>query len=106
MTGRVFLIGAARSGTKILRDVLAAAAGVGKVPYDVNFVWTHGHSLPHDVLPPEVISERQRRFVTGYLDRYADGPSPVVIEKTVGNSLRVPYLHAMFPDAVLRAPGP
>ena len=97
---RIFLIGAARSGTKVLRDVLGEAAQVGVVPYDVNFVWKYGHQrVPHDALDPTTVQERQRRFVSSYLDRYAAGSPPVVIEKTVGNSLRVPFLHAMFPDA-------
>ena len=83
-----------------MRDVLAAAADVGAVPYDVNFVWKHGHgSVPHDVLDPASLTARHRRFVTQYLDRYAAGSPPVVLEKTVGNTLRVPYLAAMFPDA-------
>ncbi len=100
VTRRIFLIGAARSGTKILRDLLGAATGVGVVPYDVNFVWKHGHrAVPHDVLDPARVGDRQHRFVAGYLDRYAAGSPRTVIEKTVSNSLRVPYLHAMFPDA-------
>lgn len=100
MTRRIFVVGAARSGTKIVRDVLSAAADVGAVPFDVSFVWKHGHgSVPHDVLSPESLTRRHRRFVTRYLDRYVAGEPPAVIEKTVGNTLRVAYLAAMFPEA-------
>ena len=100
MTRRVFVVGAARSGTKVVRDVLSAAADVGTVPFDVGFVWKHGHgAVPHDVLDPDSLTEAHRRFVTRYLDRYVAGSPPVVVEKTVGNTLRVPYLAAMFPDA-------
>ena len=39
----IVLIGAARSGTKILRDALATALGVPQVPYDVGYVWRYGN---------------------------------------------------------------
>lgn len=100
MPQRVILIGAARSGTKIVRDVLADIAGVGRVPYDIPFVWLHGHhAAPDDRLDPASLSPRSRRFITRYVDRYASGEPLVVVEKTVGNALRVPYVHRVFPDA-------
>lgn len=96
----VVIIGAARSGTKIFRDALAEAAGVGKVPYDIGYVWRVGQeSLPHDVVPPESLSESNRSFIRNFVDRYAAGQPPAVIEKTVGNALRVPEVQAVFPDA-------
>src|SRR4051812_20775701 len=39
----VIVIGAARSGTKLLRDSLATHADVARVPYDVNYVWRFGN---------------------------------------------------------------
>ena len=100
MTRPVLIIGAARSGTKILRDVLAEASGVGCVPYDIGFVWRYGNQgVPHDVLDPETVTPRIQRFVRRYVDRYAHGGRGVVIEKTVGNTLRVPFVHALMPDA-------
>lgn len=99
-TQRVVLIGAARSGTKILRDALAEATGVGKVPYDIGYVWRIGNEdRPDDVLLPEEVSESARRFIRCFVDRYAAGERPTVIEKTVGNSMRVPAVAAVFPNA-------
>jgi Sulfotransferase family len=100
MTRHIIIVGAARSGTKILRDVLAEASGVGCVPYDIGFVWRYGNQrVPHDVLDPATVTPRIQRFVRRYVDRYARGGGDVVIEKTVGNSLRVPFVHAVLPDA-------
>ncbi len=95
----VVIVGAARSGTKILRDTLAAATGGGVVPYDIGFVWRVGQSPPDDVLDPATATPRRRRFITGYLERYAAGEPRAVIEKTVGNTLRVPFVSAVLPGA-------
>ena len=59
MIRHIIIIGAARSGTKILRDVLAEASGVGCVPYDIGFVWRYGNQrVPHDVLDPATVTPR------------------------------------------------
>jgi hypothetical protein len=48
----VFVIGAARSGTKFLRDVIGASPYAAVVPYDVNYVWRGGNEgFPDDALP-------------------------------------------------------
>lgn len=103
-TQPIVLIGAARSGTKIVRDVLAAATGAGRVPYDVGFVWRYGNErVPHDVLDPSTVSSRVGSFIRSYVDRYARGEASgqlVVVEKTVGNALRVPFVNRVLPDAV------
>lgn len=98
---RLVLIGAARSGTKILRDALAAATGVGKVPYDVGYVWRFGsEDTPDDVLDPLAVTERTRAFIQRFVDGYACGQcEAVVIEKTVGNAVRVPMVANVLPDA-------
>lgn len=97
---RIVILGAARSGTKILRDVLAEATGGGRVPYDVGFVWRYGNErAADDVLAARQATPEIRRFIERYLDRYAAGCPPVVFEKTVGNTMRVPFVHAVLPDA-------
>lgn len=101
MTPRhVVIIGAARSGTKMLRSALATAADVGAVPYDIGYVWRlHNEKAPDDVLAPADLDLGARRFIRSFVDRYAAGAPSTVIEKTVGNTLRVPFVAAVFPDA-------
>jgi hypothetical protein len=96
----LILIGAARSGTKLLRDLIAAHPAVDRVPYDVNYIWRLGNEdLPHDELPVErltpALCARLRRKVA----QAAGGKAPNFVEKTVGNCLRVPYVCAVFPEA-------
>jgi hypothetical protein len=101
----VVIIGAARSGTKFLRDTLAAGTGVAAVPYDMNYVWRHGNERhPDDALPSSACGPAQQRYILERLRRYAvrhsglDDPS-VLIEKTVSNGLRIPFVAAAVPDA-------
>lgn len=92
----VFLIGAARSGTKLLRDVLAEHPKVGAVPFDINYLWRVGQeSAPDDVLNPPLPSDA-RKAVQRELVKVG---SEVVVEKTVSNCLRVPAIASAFPEA-------
>lgn len=97
----VIIIGAARSGTKFLRDLLAAADDVKAVPYDVNYVWRYGViNSPDDRLDPHNISDKQITFVRQTLPKLAKvKPGDTLIEKTVSNTLRVPYVDMVFPQA-------
>jgi hypothetical protein len=97
----VIVIGAARSGTKFLRDILASGAGVAAVPYDVNYVWRFGaESALDDCLDPLQMTDRQRRFIRKTLPALAHmKPGEVLVEKTVSNTLRVPYVEAALPQA-------
>lgn len=97
----VIIIGAARSGTKFLRDLLAAPAGVKAVPYDVNYVWRYGVvNCPDDRLDHHNISNRQASFIRKTIRKLAKAkPDDILIEKTVSNTLRVPYIDKVFPQA-------
>lgn len=96
----IVVIGAARSGTKIMRDTLAAAFGWAAVPYDIEYVWHANVPVPHDAFPPEHLSAKSTYYIRRFIQKYGLGHSAVV-EKTVGNTLRVPAVHAVFPDALL-----
>lgn len=97
----IIIIGAARSGTKFLRDVLAASRGAKAVGYDVNYVWRYGiDSDAHDRLDPDGLTEERRAFIRNSLSRLARlEPDQCLIEKTVSNTLRIPFVSAVFPTA-------
>lgn len=97
----IILVGAARSGTKFLRDVLGSGAGTAVVPYDVNYVWRYGtEQAEDDVLNPAALTDRRRKFIRNTLRSLAKAdPDDVLIEKTVASTLRVPFIDAVFPDA-------
>ena len=84
----VIVIGAARSGTKFLRNVLGSAKGVCTVPYDINYVWRYGvEDWPNDVLDPETLSAERIDYIrnTIYSLAHAD-PTDLIVEKTVSNT--------------------
>lgn len=95
----IVIVGAARSGTKMLRDCLSQAADLPTVPYDINFVWRRGNqSLNHDEFTPEQSHPRTRSAVLRTLTKFAD-ESGNVIEKTVSNALRPLFVERLFPEA-------
>ena len=98
----VVIIGAPRSGTNMLRDVLTSFDGICTWPCDeINYIWRHGNILhPSDEIPAGRATARiksyiQRRFTEISNEYNAD----VIVEKTCANSLRVPFVDAVVPDA-------
>lgn len=95
----VFLIGPARSGTKIIRDVIATHPKINKVPFDINYIWKYGnYNKKGDVLTEEDYSPKINTYIKKYLDKFKYRNN-YLIEKTVGNTVRVPYIYKHFPDS-------
>lgn len=102
----VILISAGRSGSKYVRDLLGASRHCAVVPFDINFVWRHGNETESsDVLDPAMLDPRKRDWIRKQVLRLASGrdsaPGRIVVEKSVPNSLRVPFVRAVFPEAKL-----
>lgn len=98
----VVIIGAGRSGTNILRDVMAADPDATTWPCDeINYIWRHGNrSHPTDEFEPWMASEHVRRFVRRAFAREARrGRARIVVEKTCANSLRVEFVARILPEA-------
>ncbi|MEL6682181.1 MAG: sulfotransferase [Pseudomonadota bacterium] len=97
----IFIIGAARSGTKFLRDCLRADTRIAAVPYDINYIWRFGQpKCSDDQLSPLTLSPAQIRFIRRTTEGQARlAPGQILLEKSVSNSLRVPFVDAIFPGA-------
>ena len=95
----IVVIGAARSGTKFLRDSLAAANRVVAVPYDIGYVWRFGNeAFANDAIPESRCSEEIATYIRDYVRGFGTADD-YVVEKTVGNSLRVDFVRRVFPEA-------
>jgi len=99
----VIILGAARSGTKFLRDTLAASRSLAKTPYDLNFIWrTDNESYRSDDLPVDLCSEATAGKIRSGLQHAAGiraGDQRRLLEKTVSNTLRVGFVARVFPNA-------
>lgn len=103
MPASITLLGAARSGTKLLRDTLASADGIACVPYDVNYLWRFGNERSdHDEFVPASIDDRTAMKIRRLIERHGTGQSHLV-EKTVGNSLRPAFVERVFPETTFVA---
>jgi hypothetical protein len=112
----VIILGAARSGTKLLRRLVASSGCYAEIPFDVNYIWRSGNeSCRHDALSPDMLREKIRRFVRAQLRKIAAHADSAVtpwtlptvanvgalpfVEKTVCNVLRAQYVKAIYPEA-------
>ncbi len=101
----IIVLGAARSGTKFVRDVLGVSEYSHVVPYDVTFIWRRGNrNAPDDALAPALCTEAIARDIRKALERCVvpatKGPPHWLIEKTVGNTVRVHFVHRVYPNAL------
>jgi len=98
----IIIIGAGRSGTKILRDILCAHSKLVTWPCDeINPIWRHDHAnYPTDELKPEQATPKIKKYIRSkfkkILKKY-NGER--VVEKTCANALRINYVYEIFPNA-------
>lgn len=96
------LLGAPRSGTKLLRDILSRLPDTATWPCDeINAIWRHGNTChPCDELQPHHASDSVRGFIRRAFGRLARRRGVGhVVEKTCANSLRPGFVNAVFPEA-------
>lgn len=98
----VVIIGAPRSGTNMLRDMLVELQGVATWPCDeINYIWRHGNvRFPSDEFTPEMATPSVAEYIQRQFDKFAaQSNAEVVVEKTCANSLRVGFVDQVVPEA-------
>ncbi|HZJ47794.1 MAG TPA: sulfotransferase [Acidimicrobiia bacterium] len=102
MSGQVIIVGAPRSGTNMLRDVLTEIPGFATWPCDeINFLWRHGNrGVTSDELEREKATPDVTAFLCAQFDKIGRKyDAHTVVEKTCANSLRVGFVAKSFPRA-------
>lgn len=98
----VIIIGAGRSGTNMLRDILTELPGFGTWPCDeINYIWRHGNvRYPNDEFTVDLATPVVRKYIQGAFLRLAKKRKlSYVVEKTCANSLRVGFVNRVIPNA-------
>lgn len=98
----IFIIGAPRSGTNILRDCLASFDGIVTWPCDeLNYLWRHGNLYSeNDRFTEDNVNKKNRKVIKRFFeDLKKKSADKIVLEKTCANSLRIPFVLELFPNA-------
>lgn len=98
----MIIVGAPRSGTNMLRNMLTSIEGFATWPCDeINPIWRHGNlNIAHDELRPENASPRVKKYLRKKFRKLARTQGAhTVVEKTCATSLRVGFAAEVFPEA-------
>lgn len=102
----IFIVGVPRSGTSSLVQLLAGSSGLRSPPHESHNVWlTYHHPRwsrwDDAAVGPGQVRLGERRFVNSYFYTYCGCHR--FVDKTPANSLRIPHVLEVFPDAVIIA---
>jgi len=98
----LIIIGAARSGTNIVRDTLVHISGWKTWDCDeINLIWRHGNiHHPHDFFGAEQARPNVKKYIHRAFESFEkQSGAQVIIEKTCANSMRIPFIKEIFPQA-------
>jgi sulfotransferase family protein len=99
----VFVVGSPRSGTTLVFDVLSRSSHLASLDRESHLLWDMFHDLPDSgwashALGPDDVTDPERRVLYWAIRHLAGGRR--YLDKAPRNSLRVPYLEALFPGAM------
>jgi len=97
----VIIVGAARSGTNMLRDQLAELPGLITWPCDeINYVWRHGNrAFPTDEFTRSMAKPETAAYIQRQFRKLNPSGDQTIIEKTCATTLRCGFVHEVFPQA-------
>ena len=96
----IFILGAPRSGTTWLGKTFERHPEID-CWYENNAVWTWGNSRkPDDVLTEENLDPKIKKYIQKrFMEFSQKSGKKYVFDKTPRNCLRIPFIHAVFPEA-------
>lgn len=98
----IIIVGAGRSGTNMLRDSLCSMNGFETWPCDeINYIWRHGNIRhPSDRFTELEARTEVKQFIVRSFEKLEKvSKASYVVEKTCANSLKVPFINTVFPQA-------
>jgi hypothetical protein len=96
----IILLGNTRSGTTIVQKLVATHPDVASW-YEPRTLWLYADpGRPHDEFDESDASDRVKRYIRKrFLEYQRQNGNRVVMEKTPANILKIPYVHAVLPEA-------
>ncbi len=99
LTPPIFVIGAPRSGTTFLFDVLSSHPGFAAFN-EPRLVWRYGNDRHSDLLDVGHARPRVERHIRDFfLSATVGAGAQGFVEKTPANALRIPFVETVFPGA-------
>jgi len=98
----LIIVGAPRSGTNMLRDIVIQFDGCATWPCDeINFIWKHHNVFFHgDALEPKHATPEVTKFIRRAFKKIARRyAAHTVVEKTCANCVRLDFVSTVFPRA-------
>jgi len=98
----VIIIGAPRSGTNMLRDLICGLPNTATWDCDeINYIWRYGNrGSTSDALSTEQVTPGISAYIQSYFDKlFSQTGAANIVEKTCANSLRIPFVKKILPDA-------
>ena len=98
----VFVIGCSRSGTTAVYNVLGMAPDLATMRKESHDFWNMLHPMAENnwnshILIAKDVTDRDKKEVPKFFYRYLGAKR--FLDKANQNCFRIPYLHAIFPDA-------
>lgn len=98
----ILVLGCPRSGTSVLLQALLQSPELRSIQSEGHILWDAYHHprdrvWASDALGADDLTARERSYIHAAIALFARGRT--FVDKTPENSLRLPYLDALFPDA-------
>lgn len=96
----IVIVGAARSGTALLSAIISAHEDIAYMG-EPNYIWKYSNgSLKHDMIPASRATPKVMDYIRGRFEKFcAQTGKSRFCEKTPANSLRLPFVMRILPNA-------
>jgi len=101
LTEPIIIVGAPRSGTKMLRELVKLHPLATGSLYEKERIWCHGNEDKTGMaLRPIDLTPQIRRHIRGYFQKQAsNNQGKRIVDKNVANSLRLNFVRELFPSS-------
>ena len=95
----IFIIGAGRSGTTYLANLLGELPNTTKLP-ELNYIWMRGRLWSQcDYRSYDEATDNIKNKIRSYINKNYHSKNKILIEKTPSNCFRIGFLEAIYPNS-------